>query len=269
MGLELQHGTATGPRFTTPLTGPADLDRLIPVQESVERLQYVLDAVRCTRHRLDGRVPLLAFSGAPWSLMAYMVQGGGLNGGKADAFRKAKCWLRSEPDSAKQLLQKLTDVLVAFLIAQVANGAQMLQVFDSHAGELGPGLFEEFEAPYLIQIAERVKQACPEVPVCLFAKGAGFAFKQMAASRFDVFGVDWKTDPSYARAMLPGKCLQGNLDPNVLYCGAQAIEEEVGKMLQEFGAGAYIAGMGDGCEPKMTPEAVLELVRQIKAQGKC
>ena len=265
MGLELLHGTATGPRFPTPLAGPQDLSRLRPCSEALPALQYVLDAVRCTRHQLDGRVPLLGFAGAPWSLMAYMVQGGGLNGGKADAFRKAKIWLRTEPVSARELLQQITDLLVAFLIAQVENGAQMLQLFDSHAGELGPTLFQQFEVPYLIQIAERVKAECPEVPLCLFAKGASFGFKHLAESKFDIFGVDWKTDPQYAREQLPGKCLQGNLDPNVLYCGEETIKAEVDKMLLEFGGDAHIAGMGDGCEPKMKPEAVLQLVQSVKA----
>jgi len=267
MGLELQHGTATGPRFPHPLQGAEDLSRLCSAEEAMGKLQFVLDAVRCTRHRLAGAVPLLGFAGAPWTLMAYMVQGGGLNAGKSEAFRKAKLWLYSDPESARELLQKITDVVVDFLIAQVENGAQMLQVFDSHAGELGPQLFRDFSVPYLHQVADRVKDACPEVPITIFAKGASFGFQHLATSRFDVIGVDWKTDPATARSALPGKCLQGNLDPNVLYAGQTIIAEKAAEMLQAYEGCAHIAGMGDGCEPKFELDAVINFVDCVKSHN--
>jgi len=155
MGLELIHGTAMGPRFPEPLRGPEDLKRIKSRVEAQAGLAYVLDAVRCTRHKLGGTVPLIGFAGAPWSLMAYMVQGGGLNSGKSEAFREVKTWLLKviqdiipacptpthvqlidfpiqDPISAHELLQRITDVVVDFLCGQVENGAQLLQVFSCH-----------------------------------------------------------------------------------------------------------------------------------------
>jgi len=221
-------------------------------------LGYVFKAITMTRHRLKGEVPLIGFCGSPWTLMAYMIQGGGGKGG----FQSAKRWIFRFPEASKELLSRITDVCIDFLVGQVRAGAQLLQVFDSWAGELSPYDFAEFSLPYLQTISAEVKrrianEGCDPVPITLFAKGANHALSQLALSGgFDVLSLDWCIELAEAWNQTGGTVgLQGNLDPDVLYGGKTAIEREVKRMCQSLARrGGWIANLGHGITPGVDPE---------------
>ena len=263
MGLAVQMVPGQGPQFDDPLLAPRDLDRLHR-PDVADELGYVFDALRMTRRELDGRVPLIGFCGAPWTLMAYMVEGGG-----SKTFARSKTWLLDHPAASHRLLQALTDVLVDYLVGQVDAGAQALQVFDSWAGLLGPGAFETFALPYLRQIGERVGAARPEAPRIVFAKGAHYALPSLAHAGYDVVALDWTMDPAAARAAVgDAVALQGNLDPSTLYARPDVIREEVRRMLTAFGPTGHIANLGHGLHPTHDPEhvgAFVEAVHQISS----
>jgi len=203
---------------------------------------------------------LIGFCGAPWTLMAYMIEGGG-----SKTFQLAKTWLFKYPEESKALLQRIADVCVDFLVGQVKAGAQLLQVFDSWASELSPHDFATFSLPYLTHIATSVRSRLasldiPAVPMTLFAKGANQSLNSMAASAgYDVLGLDWCIDPAEARRITEGKtALQGNMDPGLLYGGRDAIEQAVKRMCEGFKVDgkpkAWIANLGHGITPGVDPE---------------
>ena len=223
MGMEVQMVPGKGPVFPDPIVTPADLDKLVFKPDVEESLGYMFDALNLTRSKIDGRVPLIGFVGAPWTLMAYMIEGQG-----SKTFSKAKGWLYTYPEASHRLLSAITDLLVEFLIAQHAAGAQLLQVFDSWAGYLAPDTFRTFGLPYISQIATRVKAAIPGVPMTVFAKGAHYALGDLGKTDFDTVSLDWTQDPAEARvAVGNGKTLQGNLDPCALYGTPEMIAEKV------------------------------------------
>eukprot|EP01116_Phalansterium_solitarium_P006061 TRINITY_DN18376_c0_g1_i1.p1 TRINITY_DN18376_c0_g1~~TRINITY_DN18376_c0_g1_i1.p1 ORF type:complete len:377 (-),score=92.29 TRINITY_DN18376_c0_g1_i1:182-1312(-) len=268
MGLVVEMVPGKGPVFPAPLSGPEDVVRL-RVPDVPRDLGYVFDALTLTRHLLAGRVPLIGFAGAPWTLMAYMVEGGG-----SKTFGKAKSWLYQHPTASHELLQRITSVVIDYLLGQAAAGAQLLQVFDSWAGELAPDVFFEFAYPYLQQIAAKVKAAYPDVPLIVFAKGASYALEQLSRSSYDVVGVDWLVEPSYARHVTGDYsrvALQGNLDPCVLYADEPAIRQQVARMLHGFDGGhrGHIANLGHGLHPDHKPEHVgwyLKAVAELSSQ---
>lgn len=235
LGMVVEMHPGQGPVFPAPLVTPADLDKLKATVDVHVELQYVFDAITLTRHRLQGRVPLFGFCGAPWTIMAYMIEGGG-----SKVLSKAKQWLYRYPAESKALLQKITSVSIDYLVAQVQAGAQLLQVFDSWAGELSPAVFAEFALPYLRELAQQVKQRLgPEaaVPMVVFAKGAHYALADLASSDYDVIQLDWTMDPLWARTQVgPTKALQGNMDPAMLYADQAKIRSEVHSMLERFGS---------------------------------
>jgi uroporphyrinogen decarboxylase len=240
LGMEVLMLEKAGPHFPHPLTSPDDLAKL--------------DEPAAALERLAGRVPLIGFSGAPWTLMAYMIEGGG-----SKMFAKAKAWFYKYPEASHSLMQRLTDTIIIYLEGQVAAGAQLLQIFDSWANEIGPDIFRTFSKPYLLQIAKALKAKHPEVPIIVFAKGANYAIEELAQdSEYDVVGLDWTISPADARLLVKGKCaLQGNLDPCALYSSKEVIREEVRKMLQSFGSTqGLIANLGHGLHPTHNPELV-------------
>lgn len=263
MGMALSVEDGVGPRFHHPLRAPADFDRLRdPVPDA--DLTYVLEAIRLARHELSGRVPLIGFAGAPWTLMSYMVEGQG-----SKAFTLAKRLLAESPSRAHALLGRLSRAVGAFLAAQVAAGAQAVQVFDSWAAALGPRDFREFALPYL---ADAVRVAKPAgAPVIVFAPGAGWALEEIAdATGADVIGVDWQTDPADARCRLAtrGVALQGNLDPAWLYAPPGEIRSRTHAMLSAFGGQGHIANLGHGIHPDVPvahARAFVEAVREWRA----
>ncbi len=251
MGLEVQMKPGEGPHLPEPLRSPADLERL-RTPDVRDALGYVFDAIRLIRRELDGTAPLIGFCGAPFTLMAYMIEGGG-----SKTFSRAKAWLYAEPQAAHRLLGLLADYLADFLVRQVEAGAQLLQVFDSWAGLLSPAAYRRFGVPYLKRIAERVTAACPDVPRIVFARGAHYALDALASAQYDVVGLDWTIDPRYARRIVDERAaLQGNLDPCVLYADRGTIRDEVRRMLLSFGPQNHIANLGHGLHPDHDPDHV-------------
>jgi len=260
MGLELTVEEGTGPRFHDPIGSPGDLERLRDVD--VERdLGYVLEALRLTRAELRGRVPLIGFAGAPWTLMSYMVEGAGTR-----TFTRAKRFLVEQPSGAHALLGRLAATISRFLEAQVVAGAQAVQLFDSWAAALGPRDFREFALPYLAEAVRAARNA--GVPVIAFAPGAGWALEEIAAATgADVIGVDWQTDAADARRRLAttGVALQGNLDPAWLYAPPSEVERRTHAMLEAFGGVGHIANLGHGILPDVPVEHAAAFVRAVQA----
>ncbi len=259
MGLSLSVEEGTGPRFHDPVTTPGDLGRLREVSVEDE-LGYVLDAIRLARAELNGRVPLIGFAGAPWTLMSYMVEGSGTR-----TFTKAKRFLAEEPRSAHALLERLAATIGRFLAAQVAAGAQAVQLFDSWAAALGPRDFREFALPYLAESVRLARGA--GAPVIAFAPGAGWALEEITdATGADVIGVDWQTDAGEARRRLAGRgvALQGNLDPTWLYAKPAEIRERTHAMLDAFGGTGHVANLGHGILPDVPVAHAAAFVDAVK-----
>jgi len=250
-----------GPHFPDPLVTPEDVEtKLHKVVDVKEKLGYVFQAITTTRKALKGEVPLIGFSGAPWTLFAYMIEGGG-----SKTSQKAKSWLHLHPSESKDLLNRIAEVCVELLVGQVEAGAQLLQIFDSWAGELSPHDFAEFSLPSLQYIATEVRrrlkaQGLPIVPLTLFPNGANQSLKNIAqTSGYDVIGLDWRIEPSVAREIVgPSVALQGNMDPDVLYGGKEAIDREVKRMCESFKGGratkAWIANLGHDITPGVDPD---------------
>jgi len=263
MGMTLSVEDGVGPRFHRPLRAGSDFDALRDIVPDHD-LRYVLDALRLARRELTGRVPLIGFAGAPWTLLSYMVEGQG-----SKAFTLAKRLLVEQPSRAHALLARLARAVGAFLVAQAAAGAQAVQLFDSWAGALGPRDFREFALPYL---AEAVRQAqSAGVPVIAFAPGAGWALDELArVTGANVIGVDWQTDAAEARRRLAGHpvALQGNLDPTWLYAPAEEIRRRTRTMLQAFGGQGHIANLGHGIHPDVPvahARAFIDAVKEWRA----
>ncbi|KAI1320688.1 Uroporphyrinogen decarboxylase in heme biosynthesis [Mortierella claussenii] len=266
MGMTVEMVPGKGPHFPEPLVLPADLAKLSENVDVNKELHYVFDAITMTRHALDGRVPLIGFVGAPWTLMAYMIEGGG-----SKTLSKAKEWIFKHPKASHELLQRITDVCVDFLVGQVRAGAQLLQVFESWGGELGPHDFELFSLPYLAQISKRVKAelGSEAVPMTVFAKGSWYALDQLSVIGYETVSLDWTHDPESAKAITKGRVtLQGNMDPNVLYGGDEAIVATVEKMVRGFGStGRYIANLGHGILPTVPVEAMELFLKTVHRVG--
>ncbi|RMZ80048.1 hypothetical protein DV738_g3104, partial [Chaetothyriales sp. CBS 135597] len=260
LGMDVQMVDKVGPRFPRPLRSPDDGQYEEVLQREVnvaKELDYVYKAITLTRQKLAGRVPLYGFCGAPWTLLCYMVEGGGTK-----LFKEAKTWVYKYSSESKSLLQKLAEVCVEHLALQVAAGAQIVQVFDSWAGELSPASFAEFSLPYLRYISatlpKRLKELGEEaVPMVVFAKGAWYALDQLCDSGYDVVGLDWLHDPAEAVRIAKGRVtLQGNADPGVLYGSHSAITAVVENMVKGFGGGKqrWIANLGHGITPFVNPD---------------
>lgn len=252
MGMTVEMVDKKGPHFPNPLKDPTDgqynelLERDVDV---AKELDYVYRAVTLTRQKLNGRVPLYGFCGAPWTLFSYMVEGGG-----SKLFIQVKTWIFKYPDESKKMLDKLARLCVEYLALQVKAGAQIVQVFDSWAAELSPSSFKDFSLPYLRYISknlpERLKALNQEqVPMVVFAKGAWYALNDLCDSGYQVVGLDWLQDPADAVSIAKGRVvLQGNADPGVLYGGKEAITAVVKDMVRGFGGGkqGWIANLGHG-----------------------
>jgi uroporphyrinogen decarboxylase len=264
MGMRLSVEDGVGPRFHDPLRAPADFARLRDVPPE-EGLGHVLEAIRLARRELANRVPLIGFAGAPWTLMSYMVEGGG-----SKSFSLAKRLLVEDPERAHNLLARLASAVGSFLVAQVQAGAQAVQLFDSWSGALGPRDFREFALPYLARAARVARTA--GAPVIVFAPGSGWALEAIAAETgADVVGVDWQTEAADARRRLPESLvtLQGNLDPCWLYAPPALIRERTHRMLAEFGGRSYIANLGHGILPDVPvshARAFVDAVREWRAR---
>lgn len=256
MGLDYEMIEAKGPRFPKVIENQNDVAGLVAEAAAAERLEYVYEALRITKRALAGRVPLIGFAGAPWTILAYMVEGGG-----SKTFSKARRMLYAEPAIAHALLQKITDTTISYLKNQVAAGADLVQLFDSWAGELPPEHYRAFAVRYLKQICE----ALPEVPKTIFAKGAWFALEYLAALPCQIIGLDWNIPPEFGKKSTGGtKVLQGNLDPCALYGNTKTIEKETLAMIRAFG-GRHIANLGHGVYPDTPLDGVRAFVETVKS----
>jgi uroporphyrinogen decarboxylase len=224
----------------------------------------MLDALRLARRELNGRVPLIGFAGAPWTLASYMIEGTGTR-----TFARAKAFLARHPADAHALLERLATAVGDFLVAQVAAGAQVVQLFDSWAGALAPDDFRAFALPYLARAARRARSA--GAPVIVFAPGAGWALEEIAAATgADVIGVDWQVEPAAARRRLAehSVAVQGNLDPCWLYAPPTEIARRTRAMLHAFGGRGHIANLGHGILPDVPvahARAFVDTVREWRA----
>ncbi|KZC11260.1 PREDICTED: uroporphyrinogen decarboxylase [Dufourea novaeangliae] len=265
MGLTVEMVPGMGPVIPKPLNDPSDLARL--VQPDVEKdLKYVGEAITLTRHKLEGKVPLIGFTGAPWTLMSYMIQGGG-----SSTMIKARAWLYKYPQDSHKLLQLITNVIVDYLVMQVKAGAQMLQIFESHADFLNDELFINYSYKYLKEISENVRKRLteeniPEVPMTAFPKGATMNSLEMLSKSktYEVLGLDWTVDPMEARKRLgPDVTLQGNLDPCALYASEEEIMNRGRDMVMKFGKTRYIANLGHGISPDTPIKSVEALIKGV------
>ena len=255
MGLPYQMVESKGPWFEKTICTAADIKQMKVAQGG--DLQYVLDAIALTKKELNGRVPLIGFAGAPWTIFAYMIEGGG-----SKTFSKAKKFLYTQPKEAHDLLQMITDSTINYLKAQVAAGADMLQLFDSWAGVLSPEQYTTFSLKYITQICD----AITKVPLTVFAKDAFFARKQMGQLNCTSIGLDWTMDIAESRALIGnGKTLQGNMDPCLLYADFATIKKETEKMLRAFGPSRHIANLGHGLYPDLNKEHVKCFVETVQA----
>ena len=266
MGLGLYFVDGEGPKFERPIRSVADVDKLF-LPDMAGELRYVMDAVSLIRSELDGRVPLIGFSGSPWTLGCYMVEGGG-----SDNYSKIKAMLLNEPAALHKLLDVTTDAVIAYLSAQRAAGAQVLQVFDTWGGVLAPHHYREFSLRYLARIARELQRGdgADRTPLILFGKGNAPYLEELADSGTDALGVDWLVSLEDARRMTGGKvALQGNLDPAMLYGSPEAIRNEVLRTLGSYARGGdgtntgHIFNLGHGLSPDMDPEHVRVLVDAV------
>jgi uroporphyrinogen decarboxylase len=256
MGLEVQLIENKGPILPDPIQTANDLNR-IRVPDVHETLGYVFDAIKMIKQKLNGRVPLIGFAGAPWTLLCYMVQGKG-----SKTFDEAKAFCYQQPELAHQLLQMITDTTIAYLKGQVAAGADTVQIFDSWGGLLGPQDFENISLKYIRQIVAALKD---EVPTIIFAKGAWFALEAMAATEAAGLGIDWCIKPQLARQFAGDNVtLQGNFDPAKLLSPIPVIQKEVKEMLQAFGPGRHVANLGHGILPNVPVDHARAFVDTVK-----
>ena len=254
MGLPYEMVEKKGPYFPGTIETQAQVDNLRVI--SGEELSYVYDAIKITKSELNGRVPLIGFAGAPWTLLAYMVEGSG-----SKTFSKARGFLYQQPEVAHELLSKLTASTVKYLKNQIAAGADMVQLFDSWAGILPPEHYQEFSLRYIAHIVSQID----EVPVTVFAKGAWFALDDMNDLDCRTIGLDWNMDPVEAKKKFPGKTLQGNLDPCVLYAADDVVKIKTKEMLDAFGDHPHIANLGHGVYPDTDPDKVRLFIDTVKA----
>lgn len=260
MGLGLEFVEGEGPSFRNPIQGAADIHRLGVPDPEVE-LAYVPAAVRLIKQRLGDRAPLIGFSGSPWTLATYMVEGG-----SSREFRKVKCLMYEEPALMHELLEKLADAVALYLNAQIAAGVDAVMVFDTWGGNLDTEHYLEFSLRY----AERVRQQLRltergRIPAIFFTKGGGQWLEAMADAGYDALGLDWTTDIGSARQRVGDRvALQGNLDPVALYAKPEVIRGEVRKILERYGTGSgHVFNLGHGVTPDIKPDHVGAMIEAV------
>lgn len=254
MGLPYEMIEARGPRFPEVVRKAADLKRLHVAQP--EALQYVIEGIQKTKRQLSGRVPLIGFAGAPWTIFSYMTEGSG-----SKTFSHARRMLYQQPDMAHRLLDMITESTISYLQAQIKAGADIVQVFDSWAGILSMEQYSEFGLEYIARICDAIY----DVPIIVFAKGAHFALPELGRLNCQVIGLDWTMHVKEARmAVGERKTLQGNLDPCVLYADPETIEAQTITMLEYFGAQQHIANLGHGVYPDTPLEGVKTFITTVQ-----
>ena len=272
MGLGLSFALGEGPRFASPVRDEAAVNALrVP---DLEKLRYVFDAVTSIRKALDGSVPLIGFSGSPWTLACYMVEGAG-----SDDYRLVKTMLYSRPDLMHRILQVNADAVAAYLNAQIDAGAQAVMIFDSWGGVLADGVFQQFSLAYTARVLAQLQRdhAGQVVPRIVFTKGGSPWLQEMGDLDCQVLGLDWTANLGRARALVGDrKALQGNLDPNVLFAPPERIEAEAAKVLDSFGAphrgegrgATHVFNLGHGISQHTPPDHVQALVEAVHTHSR-
>lgn len=259
MGVEVLMEEGKGPSLPNVMKSQSDIDAL-QTDGVEENLKYVTDALSLTKRELNGRVPLIGFAGAPWTILCYMVEGKG-----SKTWDKAKQFAYTQPELAHQLLQKITNITINYLKAQARAGADLVQVFDSWAGSLSPADFKTYSQPYLVQIADALKDV---VPVILFPKGTWYALKDLSQTSAAGLGLDWCIEPKLARELTNNSItLQGNFDPSKLLAPIPEIRKAVKEMIDGFGTQRYIANLGHGIMPNVPVDHAKAFVDAVKEYG--
>ncbi|WP_411994105.1 uroporphyrinogen decarboxylase [Agarivorans sp. DSG3-1] len=266
MGLGLYFSTGEGPKFERPVTSRAQVESL-GVPDPEQELGYVMNAVRTIKRELKGEVPLIGFSGSPWTLATYMVEGG-----TTKSFAGIKKMAFSEPQTLHLLLDKLAESVILYLNAQIAAGAQSVMLFDTWGGVLSPRDYNEFSLRYMHKIVDGLTRKADgqTVPVTLFTKNGGQWLEQIAATGCDAVGLDWTINIAEAKKRIGDKvALQGNMDPSMLYAPVGRIREEVATILEGFGEGnGHVFNLGHGIHPDVNPEhagAFIDAVHELSA----
>lgn len=266
MGLGLYFEPGEGPKFERPIKTQQDVAKLAVPDPELE-LTYVMDAVRTIRKALDGAVPLIGFSGSPWTLATYMVEGG-----SSKAFTKIKKMMYAEPATLHLLLDKLADSVITYLNAQIKAGAQSVMIFDTWGGVLTPRDYQAFSLQYMHKIVAGLirENEGRKVPVTLFTKGGGQWLDMMAQTGCDALGLDWTTNIADAKARVGDKvALQGNMDPSMLYAAPARIEEEVATILAGFGEGnGHVFNLGHGIHQDVPPEHAKHFIESVHRLSK-
>ncbi|XP_028159341.1 uroporphyrinogen decarboxylase [Ostrinia furnacalis] len=263
LGMIVEMHPGQGPVFPHPLNSPTEIENL-KEDGAISRLSYVGDAITLTRHKIEGKVPLIGFTGAPFTLMGYMIEGGG-----SKTMSKTKEWIEKYPKDVHKLLSLLTRVIVDYLVMQVDSGAQLLQVFESSADHLTKEQFAELSSPYLKQIRDGVRTKLDErnlqqVPMTVFAKGGGHSLDVQAQLGYETIGLDWTVDPVEARKIVGENItLQGNLDPQDLYKPKEEVRNLTISMVQKFGKFRYIANLGHGITPATPIESMTAFTEAV------
>jgi uroporphyrinogen decarboxylase len=262
MGLGLYFVEGEGPKFGKPIESAAQIHNL-PHPDVNDSLGYVMRAVKTIRRELDGRVPLIGFSGSPWTLATYMIEGG-----SSKTFGKAKKLLYQEPALAHMLLEKLALTITDYLNAQIEHGAQVIQIFDTWGGILSAEAFREFSLRYLGKIVDGLKRNSEgqPVPVILFCKGCNTQLEALADTGCDALGVDWTMSLAEARSQVGNRvAIQGNLDPAILLAEPDVIGQHVRNTLTSFGQGdGHVFNLGHGITPDVDPEHLGALVKSVR-----
>lgn len=258
-GLYFEEGE--GPKFRKVIREPADVEALPDIDVAGE-LGYVTDAVALIRRELNGSVPLIGFSGSPWTLATYMIEGG-----SSKDFRIAKQFLYDHPEAMHRLLEILADAVIQYLNAQIAAGAQAVQIFDTWGGILTTPAYREFSLAYMSRIVSRLTKLRDgqRIPVILFTKNGGLWLEDIASSGCACVGLDWTIEIGTARQRIGSEVtLQGNMDPSILYASPTRIREEVARILADFGSGSgHVFNLGHGITPGVNPDNVAALVESV------
>ena len=255
MGIDFKMKESVGPWLDTPIRTLEQVENL-QVSGAEENLKYVYDAIDITLQKLDNEIPLIGFAGSPWTLLCYCVEGKG-----SKSFDIAKSFCFTQPEAAHLLLQKITDVTIAYLKRKVQSGVSAVQIFDSWGGMLSPEDYQEFSWKYINQIVEAL---APEAHVVVFAKGCWYALEEMTKSKVSALGVDWTITPELARKFTNNSItLQGNFDPARLHSSPEVIRKMVHEMIDRFGKDKYITNLGHGILPNIPVENAEAFIRAV------
>lgn len=266
MNLGLYFSEGEGPKFKSPIRTHSDIDKLF-VPDPADELRYVTDAVTLIRHELNGKVPLIGFSGSPWTLATYMIEGG-----SSKDYHNCKGMLYSDPKALHKILDITAQSVVAYLNAQIEAGAQSLMIFDTWGGALSPEAYKEFSLNYMQQIVEQLntRRNDQQIPVTLFTKGGGQWIELTAATGCDAVGLDWTISIDEARSRIGDKvALQGNLDPNVLYAAPEIIQSHAKQLIEKFGNhNGHVFNLGHGIHQTVNPDNLAVLVDAVHQYGR-